>query len=64
MNGQVCRASSLINLARRSREQADRLVADLVQSLAALFSEIPEQDWKAEWTDRDNVSTEETYASR
>ncbi len=43
---------------REAVEQADRLVADLMQSLAAQFSET-RAGLESQWTDDDNVSTED-----
>ena len=43
---------------REAVEQADRLVADLMQSLAAQFSET-RTGLESQWNDSDNVSTEE-----
>jgi hypothetical protein len=43
---------------REAVEQADRLVADLMQSLAAQFSEA-RTGLESQWTDNDDVSTED-----
>ena len=43
---------------REAVEQADRLVADLMQSLAAQFSET-RAGLESHWTDDENVSTED-----
>ena len=43
---------------REAVEQADRLVADLMQSLAAQFSET-RAGLESRWTDDENVSTED-----
>ena len=43
---------------REAVEQADRLVADLMQSLAAQFSET-RTGLESQWNDSDNVSTED-----
>ena len=43
---------------REAVEHADRLVADLMQSLAAQFSET-RSGLESQWTDSDNVSTED-----
>lgn len=43
---------------REAVEQADRLVADLMQSLATQFSET-RSGLESQWNDSDNVSTED-----
>ena len=50
--------SEFVDQPREAVEQADRLVADLMQSLAAQFSET-RAGLESQWNDSDDVSTED-----
>jgi hypothetical protein len=50
--------ASFVDEPRESVEEADRLVADLMQSLAASFSEAREL-LESQWDGEDDVSTED-----
>jgi hypothetical protein len=50
--------SELVDQPREAVEQADRLVADLMQSLAAQFSDT-RTGLESQWNDNDDVSTED-----
>jgi len=50
--------SEFVDQPREAVEQADRLVADLMQSLAAQFSET-RSGLESQWNDSDDVSTED-----
>ena len=50
--------TEFVDQPREAVEQADRLVADLMQSLAAQFSET-RVGLESQWNDRDDVSTED-----
>jgi hypothetical protein len=50
--------SEFVDQPREAVEQADRLVADLMQSLAAQFSDT-RTGLESQWNDNDDVSTED-----